>query len=225
MSIRTILTAVLLLASSGAFANPSLAYEVTITNITKGQFFTPVLVATHDRSVRLFSLGSPASTELEILAEGGDTTPLANALINQSPRVGNVRTIPGLLGPGQSATVTVEASRFHQFVSVAAMLIPTNDTFVAINRARLPFFGSRTFMAKAYDSGTEANDQNCVSIPGPRCGGAGYSPGPNAGDEGFVYIGNGFHEIGAEDESGNEVLGPLNYDWRNPVARITVRRL
>lgn len=225
MSIRATLTAALLLASAGALANPGLAYEVTITNVTKGQTFTPVLVATHDRSIRLFSLGTPSSIGLEILAEGGDTTPLANALIDQGSQVSDVQTIPGVLAPGQSARITVEASRFHQFVSVAAMLIPTNDTFVAINRARLPLFGSATFMAKAYDSGTEMNDQNCASMPGPRCGGAGYSPGPNPGDEGFVYIGNGFHEIGSEDESGNEVLGPLNYDWRNPVARITVRRL
>jgi hypothetical protein len=105
------------------------------------------------------------------------------------------------------------------------MLIPTNDTFFALNQQRLPLRGSATYLVPAYDAGSEANDQNCANIPGPRCGGAGSSPGNNEGDEGFVHIGNGFHELGSVGENGAEVLGPLMYDWRNPVARITVRRV
>ncbi|MEO8224689.1 MAG: spondin domain-containing protein, partial [Gammaproteobacteria bacterium] len=86
-------------------------------------------------------------------------------------------------------------------------------------------FGSITYFAQAYDAGTEANDQNCNNIPGPRCGGAGSSPGNNAGDEGFVHISNGFHDLGSQGPGGGEVLKPAMYDWRNPVAMITVRRL
>jgi hypothetical protein len=82
-----------------------------------------------------------------------------------------------------------------------------------------------TYEVPAFDAGSEANDQNCANIPGPRCGGAGSSPGTNAGDEGFVHISNGFHELGSMDDIGNEILGPLTYDWRNPVATITVRRI
>ena len=29
----------------------------------------------------------------------------------------------------------------------------------------------------------------------------------------------------ARDDEGNEILGPFTYDWRNPVARATVRRI
>ena len=96
----------------------------------------------------------------------------------------------------------------------------TNDTFVALNGVRLPRT-TATYTAIAYDSGTEANDQNCRNIPGPRCGGEGFSPGPNAGDEGYVYVSNGFHDLG----NNRRLLGPAVYDWRNPVARITVRRV
>ncbi|MGH8284414.1 MAG: spondin domain-containing protein, partial [Steroidobacteraceae bacterium] len=42
-------------------------YEVTITNITPGETFTPILVATHSGRIALFSLGEPASNELAIL--------------------------------------------------------------------------------------------------------------------------------------------------------------
>ena len=43
-------------------------YEVTVTNLTRGQQFTPILVATHQAGVRLFELGSPASPQLKTLA-------------------------------------------------------------------------------------------------------------------------------------------------------------
>jgi hypothetical protein len=215
--------------AAALFAFPALAdrgatYEVTITNITKGQTFTPLLVATHSGSVRLFRVSEPATAELETLAEGGDTAPLAAALETQGRSVGDVQTSPGLLAPGETAVVTVRAGGQHRYLSVAAMLIPTNDTFVALNRARLPFHGERVLDAPAYDAGTEANDQSCASIPGPRCGGVGYDPEPADGDEGHISISNGFHDLGDVDAAGNEILGPLDYDWRNPVARVTVRR-
>jgi hypothetical protein len=118
----------------------------------------------------------------------------------------------------------VEASPRHNLISAAGMLIPTNDTFFAVNGARLPLFGTVTMTVPAYDAGSEANDQNCLNIPGPRCGGAGSSPGVNPGDEGFVHIGNGFHDLPA-DPAGGEILTPRVYDWRNPVALITIRRI
>ena len=200
-------------------------YEVTITNITRGQTFTPQLVATHDRRIGIFELGSPASEGLEILAEDGATQALTDELLANGYRVADATTIGGLLPPGQSVSTVVEATRFHNRLSVAAMLIPTNDTFVALNGVRLPRVGSTSYLAVAYDAGTEANDQNCVNMPGPRCGGEGFSPGPNDGDEGFVYVSNGFHTLPPSTVEGEEILGPQVYDWRNPVARITVRRI
>ncbi len=198
-------------------------YEVTITNITRGQTFTPQLVVTHSRKVALFELGKPAGLPLEILAEDGNTAPLTDALLGQPYEVSDVQTIPGLLGPGETTSITVEATRFHSRLSLAAMLIPTNDTFVALDSVPLPR-RSTTRTARAYDAGTEANDQNCTNIPGPRCDGIGHSPGPNEGDEGYVYVGNGFHTLPQPDDD-SEVLGPQVYDWRNPVAEIRVRRI
>lgn len=103
------------------------------------------------------------------------------------------------------------------------MLIPTNDTFMAVRSVRLQARNQRVVFAPAYDSGTEANDQNCRNIPGPRCQGVGNSPGTNVGDEGYVHIGNGFHEL-APNVAG-DILSPLTYDWRNPVAEIIVERI
>ena len=56
-------------ASADNFRSYKRAYEVTLTNITKGQRFTPQLFTTHSRSVSLFEVGEPASEEIATLAE------------------------------------------------------------------------------------------------------------------------------------------------------------
>ena len=177
------LAAVFVLAGTVASADGGYnrKYEVTITNLTPGQTFTPQLVATHSARVSLFELGQPASSALEVLAEGGDTAPLTEVLLASPYEVADVQTVPGLLGPGQSVTVIVEANRFQRYLSLAAMLIPTNDAFVAIDSVPLPR-KRRSVNALAYDAGTEANDQNCLSMPGPRCGGEGHSPAFGPGE-------------------------------------------
>ena len=220
------------LFSTGALADRTAVYEVSVTNLTKGQTFTPILVAGHGWRQSLFTLGDPASKPLAILAEAGDTMPLTNALIDAGVPADQIATIlgpnpdvpPPLTGPGQTASIKILAPKRHGRLSVAAMLIPTNDTFMALNGVRLPRWGTAAYTALAYDAGTEANDQNCAHIPGPVCKGLALSD-PASTDEGFVYVSNGMHDLGAVDAIGNQILDPHTYDWRNPVARISVRRL
>ena len=194
-------------------------FEVTITNLTRGQQFTPILVASHKSTVKLFELGKPASPELQILAEQGNTAPLAAALA-LLPGTGQVVSGSGLTNPGASVTLIVEGRRGFGFLSVAAMLIPTNDAFFALNGVALPRGNDTlTLTAPAYDAGTERNDELCASIPGPffaECGGSGGGAAPGGG-EGYVHIHAGIHGIGD--------LPAATRDWRNPVALIRVRRM
>lgn len=220
--IRLAALTALALTASHAVADHRATYEVTITNITQGQTFTPFLLATHKPSIALFEPGATASPELEVLAEGGATGPLAETLAGAGNAVADIVSGDGLLLPGNSLTFEIQGDLGRAYLSLAAMLIPTNDTFVALDTARLPFRGSVSYYARAYDAGTEENDQSCAHMPGPRCGGEGHSPVPGPGDEGFVHIGNGFHELGDTDAGGAEVLGPATYDWRNPVAKVTI---
>jgi hypothetical protein len=192
-------------------------WQVEVTNVTPGQSFTPILAVNHYPPVKLFELGEQASPGLATLAEGGDTAPLATEL-QAHRRVAALQTIGGLLGPGETRTFEVEG-RIGQNLSLAAMLIPTNDTFFAVDSVTLPIAGRVIVEALAYDAGSEPNDQDCANIPGPRCGGQGASPNPTEGDEDFVHIGNGFHDLGAG------VLMPAHYDWNNPVAIVTIRRM
>ena len=216
---RQTLTAIGFIGFAGlAAAQPAQQDTVEITNLTPGQTFTGQFVTTHGRQFSLFQLGRPASESLEIMAEGGDTSELTKDVANLAT---DVLTIDALLGPGETASTVVTGIPGRDYISVAAMLIPTNDTFFAVNALKLPRSGQTEVFAPGYDAGTEENDQSCANMPGPRCGGGGYSPEPG---EGFVHIGNGFHDLGDTDENGAEVLGPKVYDWRNSVARIVVRK-
>ncbi len=189
-------------------------FEVTITNLTRAQQFTPILVASHEEGVRLFDLGDAASAALVTLAETGMTDPL-KTLLEDNPKVNEVETLGPLLEPGASRTITIKGGGKFKYVSVAAMLIPTNDGFFALNGVKGLTGETLTFRSPVYDAGSEVNDELCASIPGPFCSGSGDVGVPGSG-EGYVHIHGGIHGIGS--------LIASEQDWRNPVAKITISR-
>jgi hypothetical protein len=205
------------LAPLVASATERWTYEVTVTNLTYNQRFTPLLLATHRPDVHLFELGAPASPGLAILAEEGNVMPLL-ATLQGNGHVTATSAGSSLLDPGQSVTLTIQGRPARDRLSLAAMLIPTNDAFVALDAVPLPlpsYPGNHT--AIAYDAGSEVNDELCSSIPGPafaECGGSGGGARVGGG-EGFVHVHRGMHGIGS--------FKPNARDWRNPVARVTVR--
>lgn len=203
--------------ASAALPTSAATWEVTITNITAAQTFTPLVVIAHKKRYEMFNLGSAADEALEAMAEGGDTSMIQAQAENDAS---DIQTNGALLGPGESATVTIEGEVRRSRLSLAGMLLPTNDNFVALNGVRLPRSGSKQIMALAYDAGTEVNDQNCRNIPGPLCGGEGVSV---ESGEGMVHVGNGIHDLGDMDDDGFQIIGPMAYDWRNPVAIVEVR--
>jgi hypothetical protein len=95
------------------------------------------------------------------------------------------------------------------------MLVTTNDAFFALNGAEVPLVRSFEYASPAYDAGSEANNESCAFIPGPPCGKAGVRA--TEGAEGYVHIHAGIHGVGD--------LVPAERDWRNPVAKITLRRV
>lgn len=203
----------------GAQANEGRwTYEVTVTNITYNQRFTPLLLATHKPEIRFFTLGQPAISELVTLAEEGNVAPL-RALLQASPLVNATAAGNGLLDPGKSISFQIQGNPWRDRLSLAAMLIPTNDAFVSLDAVQLPYPGwpAQTYTARAYDAGSEVNDELCTSIPGPffaECGGSGGGAKVNGG-EGFVHVHRGIHGVGN--------LKASERDWRNPVAEVRVR--
>ena len=200
---------------------PARAWDVTITNLTQNQIFSPPIVVSHWRELSLFEAGQPASGALAVLAEDGDAGPMrADVTDNDSAFVANIGEGP--IPPGGSATITAYTFGSFDRISVLSMLVTTNDAFLGVNGVRVPrdvLFKTNgyevpelTIDANAYDAGTEFNNELCTHIPGPPCGSPGVRDTANA--EGFVSIHPGIQNVGDLDSA--------EYDWRNPVARVNI---
>ena len=188
-------------------------FEVTVTNVTKGMTFTPIMVATTKKGDQFFQLGASPSLALETMAETGGLDLLQGSL--DAYDITNSSFLP-FLEPGQSVTQTVATAGPYRYLSVAAMLIPSNDIFFALNGIAGPR-GNKTISVTsvAYDAGSELNDELCANLPGPGCG---PDPGPVSDNgEGYVYISGGIRGVGDLDAD--------VYDFNNPVAQITITRI
>ena len=187
-------------------------YEVTVTNLTRGTNFTPIFAAAHKKHHKLFKLGEAVSAGVADMAEGGATGGLPAEL-----HTNYYTSHDALLGPGESVTLTLTAGEDFKYLSLASMMLPTNDGFLAVNAMKLPKKGKAKYvMSPAYDAGSEANDELCENIPGPTCGGTPFS-GFDESDEGYAHIHAGIHGIGDLEAS--------DYDWNNPVAKIMIKAI
>lgn len=219
------------------FASPVVADDritIEVKNLTYGFHFTPLLIAAHDRDAYLFRGGETASPELQAMAEGGDISELASlaggagAAVVENPA-------GGLLAPGAKtdpAQLRVK-KRTQGYLSVVAMLLPTNDGFVGLDSWPIPRKkGTYTVDLVAWDAGTEANDERIVGMPGgaPGVPGIPAAPGGNGGingsgvptaAEGFVHVHRG--PLGdAMQDGGASDLDSRIHHWQNPVAQLTV---
>lgn len=200
----------------------SVTYDVTITNVSPQIFSAPIVVA-HSDAVSLYTPGQPASPELAAEAEDADASGLISLLQSlEGNGVDSYAMADANLMPGESVTLQVTSQGFFKRITTLAMLVTTNDGFMAsttpIQRLALggnPFDDNVIRVtAPAWDAGSEANNEDCAFIPGPPCGSHGVRA--TDGAEGFVRIHNGIHGIGD--------LNPAMLDWRNPVALISISR-
>ena len=140
-------------------------YKVTIQNMTSGQPFSPPVVATHRNNLRMFRVGETASPELEAIAEDGNPVPMFD-LFDGAKRVTEVVNIGRPLTPnGSVAGGFTDAVTFYigadedDRLSMATMLICTNDGFTGLDRIRLPSKGAIIRWPNGYDAGTEDNTE------------------------------------------------------------------
>ncbi len=205
------LTALFGLGAGNAAAS-SRTYEITLTNLTQGVVLTPPIFALSKHEIVVFEPGTPASSALERLAEGGHSDELRTAW--EEVGIQDVIQTTEAVMPGSTMTVQLKGTPSSR-LNLASMLLPTNDGFVAVNGRRVANgFATRIIDLRAYDSGTELNDEVCTNIPGPQCAGAGFD---EADGEGHVAPHAGIH--------GEGELSRRTYNWGNPVARITIRRI
>ena len=126
-------------------------YDITLTNLSDGQPFSPPVAATHAPRFVLQGLGSPAGAAIELIAENGDQSD-AYAWLSGRKRVTDVVDIGRPLTRAgtvvgdftDSATFTITARPGDQ-LSLAGMLICTNDGLVLADRLTLPHSGAATY--------------------------------------------------------------------------------
>lgn len=201
---------------------PSTAqYQISFVNLTPNQPMSPLAILTHNGDFSLFTVGSSASMELEQLAEGGSNRELI-ALMNSDSNVDFAVSGNGLVMPGASDEVTITVS--SGYLSLASMLVNTNDAFVG--ETGLPLMSlavgdSYQMTMNVWDSGTELNDELAATIPGPAGGGEGFNPARNDSSD-IVTFHSGV--ISADDGLAESALN-ANHRFVNPGARVTITRI
>lgn len=232
---RNILTAAFVSAGL-VLSTPTLAREITveITNLTNGTYFTPLLVAAHDRHTHLFQAGTEASDNLQAMAEGGDISGLSQDVTDAE---GVVVEDPanGPLAPGESTSLTLDVFGYRRsHLSLVAMLLPTNDGFMGLDALKIPFTrGPHTYYLYGYDAGTEANDEIVNGGGASGTPGIPADPGGNAGVNGTGAAGDDVNHkvhvhrgvLGDDDPIGGiSDLDRSIHRWLNPVAKVVIRR-
>lgn len=230
---KLILKVALLVAS---LATTSISYatdfNVRITNLTNGIWFTPFLVAAHPDGTSLFAAGQPASASLQAMAEGGDISGLVTDVQGLGATFAE-NPANGLLPPAMSADVDLNTDgTSNVLLSIVAMLLPTNDAFAGLNSVTIPTQpGTYVFDVPAYDAGTEANDELITG------GGASGAPGIPADPGGLTGTGGTgaaaadananihIHRNTLGDTDANAGISDLDstiHRWLNPVVRVVV---
>ncbi len=152
-------------------------YKVTVSNLTANQPFSPVAIITHTLSYSAFRAGQPASVALEQLAEDGSNKQLLDEAGKNSAVIEN-HSGKGLILPGKSESVTVSVPlKTTDFkLSIASMLVNTNDAFAGLSTSEIADMEVGDSLEKqlqAWDAGTENNDESS-GVPGPAAGGRGF---------------------------------------------------
>ncbi|WP_136589288.1 spondin domain-containing protein [Salinigranum halophilum] len=220
---------------NGSTGNAARTYRVTVTNLTPYQPFTPPAIALHRPSVEVFSVGDPASTAVQEIAENGNLDPLLDVVSStnaiRGAAVGDGPLVPasdpGDTGLPYVAELEVGADASARYLSFVSMLVATNDGFVGLDTVPLPqeVNGSLTYFAQGYDAGTETNTEQFADLVPPAqaltgenregIDGTGTSD-PALAEDGVITPHPGITGIGDVPEA---------FDWPEPAASVVVERI
>jgi hypothetical protein len=211
---------VLALACAAALVVPAAGSErrtrtwsVTVTNLTPAgsQPLSPPLVVVHSRSADVWSLGQIANHGVAAIAEDANNAVLESALPGLRG-IRSVQTVPeGPIMPGTSRTFTIRSNGNADRLSILTMLVNTNDGLTGLDSLHLRGRGD-TVATRAYDAGSEVNNERATHIPGPCCN----NPFVRDPEGAVIRMHGGIKGVGD--------LRPAVYGWSDPVARIRIAR-
>ncbi len=231
----------LTLFASAAQAQTYKNITVKITNTTNGIYFTPIVMATHGIPNAMFEVGAVPSQSIEGLAEFALNAGLIGELAALNSWVIEVEDpTDQVVGPGESITATIVTGPGIEYLSLAGMLVPTNDAFVGLNSFRVPDgTGQARLRLNAYDAGTEENnellacpgqppfvgdpldDPNIPGDPGSNNGLCGTGAQPPQGEVQRIHVHPGV--VGDTDLGGGlSDLDSRAHRWQNPIAEVVI---
>jgi len=220
-----------LIAAMATAANAA-QWDISVTNLTHGNYFTPLLVTAHDSGSHLYEVGMSASSALQGMAECGDLSGLLSTYPADADTIENPAA--GLLNPGATASAMIDTSATsNTHLSIVGMVLPTNDAFVGLGALQVPVTaGTYTYYLNAYDAGSEANNElldtsGCTAgmpgIPGAPGGDAGMNGTGVAGSDSntTVHVHRGV--LGDTNSTGGASdLDSTIHRWQNPVAKVVI---
>jgi len=237
---KKLFTAICILAVAGFVATESQAQQQVRVEVTSnapmgGAAITPLWVGFHDGSFDTFDAGGMASAGLEEIAESGSAAGLATEFGGTANGVGGVLaspTGPPPIQPGESVSGIFDlSSTDNQFLSYAAMVLPSSDFFVgndnAIDLAAVFGGGSVSFDigSAVWNAGTEIDD--FATSPGNPLFGIPAGDGALGADEnGTIGVVTGDPYAGFLNTPGGVDFGPLNFNdgafYPNGIATVTI---
>ncbi|WP_133408458.1 spondin domain-containing protein [Parashewanella tropica] len=231
MNLKTLVKSMMLTAAVSLPATAA-QLEISVTNLTHGNHFTPILVAAHGADTSLFKAGEKASPELQKMAEGGAIDDLVT-LVEGANGVTVKNPANGLLAPSAKTDKFSFDTGDRKYLSVVAMILPTNDAFIGLSNWKIPTEkGTYTLNLNGYDAGTEDNNELLTPESGaPGVLGIPAAPGKDAGTGGTGVVDGASNDkvhihpgvLGDTDKSGGmSDLDSRVHRWLNPVARVVV---
>lgn len=195
------------------------SFNVEVTNLSNHQPFAPVAAILHKSAYDGFSLGAMASNGLELLAEAGDPNGFITEA-NSDNNVLNGASGTAAIAPGDSETIKVQGISPQPRLSLAGMLVNTNDGFIGLDGvdiSGLAIGESLVLHARVYDAGTEANTETTATVPG--LGGEGMNAARD--DRDFIAVHPGV--VSMDDGLTTSALD-ASFRFDNPAARIVITR-
>jgi len=153
-------------------AEEDVVYRITLTNISSAQPLSPPLLVTHAPDFSLVTTGAMASDGLRLLAEEGTSAALADELranANVQEVITGTQPLRRLSGDGPPGSSSSYVFTIHghegDVLSIASMLICTNDGFTSAMNVTLPDQGDVVILRPLiFDAGTERNTERSADL-------------------------------------------------------------
>lgn len=208
--------------NSSSSSRRTATFELELVNLTANQPLSPMAAILHNKDFSAWQIGTAVSNGLEQLAESGNPTEfLSEAKISIGVR--DTESGTAVVLPGDADVITLTGILADARISLASMLVNTNDAFTGINNLNVSDLAvgeSLIVDIRCYDAGTEANSETAATIPGPAAGGEGFNSTRN--DRNFVITHPGVVSI--DDGLSSSALNE-SHRIQNPVAQLVVTRI